>query len=100
MRNRSPRAGVVVLVFFLLFPVYIIWDGFVISVIWNWFMPKIFGLIQLSIPEALDLSLMVSILVNRAGRNNEDEEALMTLLKPFGIGILVLLMGFIVQMFI
>lgn len=33
-------------------------------------------------------------------RPDEEEEVLVTILKPFGLGLLVLVMGFIVQMFI
>lgn len=98
MRNRSSGDGVYVFALVLIIPL-IIWDGFVISVIWNWFMPKIFGLVHLSIAQAIGLSIMISILVSR-GRNNNEDETLLTLLAPFIYGVIALLTGFIVQMFI
>lgn len=101
MRNKSSGAGMLALAFLLLIPILIIWDGFIISMIWNWFMPKIFGLVSLSIPQALGLSLMASVLVGR-GRDSrsEDEDPMVTILKPFLIGLIALVMGAIVQMFI
>lgn len=79
-----------------------IWNGFVISVIWNWFMPKIFGLVQLSIAQAIGIALMTSVLVSGTGKGKSDDDmnAVPALIRPFLPGIVALAMGFIVQMFI
>lgn len=81
-----------------------VWNGLVISVIWNWFMPKIFGLVQLSIAQAIGISLMAGVLVGGTGRsksdNNTDTGTVLRLTVPFLPGLGALAMGFIVQMFI
>jgi hypothetical protein len=67
----------------------IILDGWVISVVWSWFMPRLFNLPILSIPAAIGVSCLLSSFKSIPKRDKEktDEGDVlyyigMTLLKP------------------
>jgi hypothetical protein len=69
------------------FPVLVaassIWRGYVLSVLWAWFMVPAFGLPALSVALAIGLSLIVGLVTHqRTGREIE---------KPFSLGVTVAL---------
>lgn len=65
-------------------------NGFALSVIWNWFLPGIFGLPELRVVEAMAIALIVSYLTHQyddAKKEHEGTEALghalgVTIIKP------------------
>lgn len=75
-------------------------DGFVISILWNWFMVPIFDLPSLSIISALGLSLVIAWFTshNNTGKNEEVDNKkaiILFIMRP----ILFLLIGYIVHLF-
>lgn len=71
-------------------------NGFALSVIWNWFVPGIFGLPELRIVEAMGIALIVAYLTHpysNAAKEHQGAEALgyavaHIVLKPvFAIGV-------------
>ena len=65
-------------------------DGWVLSILWDWFVVSLFGLQSLSIPQAIGFSLVVGYLTHQTMPNqkNKDDKvdyvALASqLLKPF-----------------
>jgi hypothetical protein len=89
------------LLFFLaVAPVTTVWYGFVLSIMWGWFVVPVFHVAPLRIPFAIGLAYIVQWLTHQT-RKTEDEPELgellyMALLKP-----LVLLgCGWIVTWFI
>lgn len=88
------------------FPVVIaiasMWRGYVLSILWAWFVVPLFGLPQLSIPLAIGISLIVGMLTNhRTGREVEKKGGLG---NAIGLSVFVpalfLLMGWLVHMFV
>ena len=76
-----------------------IWRGYVLSILWAWFLVPAFGLPVLSIPSAIGLSLVVSMLTNhRTGREVEEKGRIWTTLSlPFAGPALFLLCGWVVH---
>lgn len=72
-------------------------DGFILSVVWNWFMPLIFGLPELTIVESLAVSLVAGLFVSTRYKS-EKEYANMSELVAYFIVVsvlkLVLVLGF------
>ena len=51
-----------------------IWRGYVLSILWGWFVVPYFALTPLSIPLAIGLSILVSMLIShRTGKEVEKE---------------------------
>jgi hypothetical protein len=79
------------------------WEGWVLAILWGWFVVPVFGLPALSVPVAIGLCLIASVLTNhKTGKEAEKEDVGLgmtvgvLLLKP-GIA---LLAGWIVTKFI
>ena len=81
----------------------VVWGGWVLSVVWNWFMPAIFGLPYLSIVEAMAVSLIVSWLAKAAVPSKEGEGVWLAYGKLIGTAALapayVLVIGYILKLF-
>lgn len=54
------------LLFVLLVPISSIWRGYVLTVLWEWFVVPTFGLHPLAIAPAIGLSLVVSYLTHQS----------------------------------
>jgi len=52
-----------------------IWRGFVLSIIWNWFMVPIFNLPSLGIAAAIGVALVIQVFNGIEIENNLDTEA-------------------------
>jgi len=63
------------LVVLILIPVLQVFNGVILSIMWGWFIVPIFHLPQLSITQAIGISLIVSILGNQAGDNNKEKSS-------------------------
>ena len=76
-------------------------SGYVLSILWSWFITSTFGLSSLTIPLAMGIMLVVSYLTKQADFNNEDHEDYMKrknymiLVKPLGV----LAVGWIIKSF-
>jgi len=82
-----------------------IFNGLVLSVVWNWFIPSTFdGAPLLSIAQALGVSLVVSTLVSIPSKDTHNKSlgsiVLTALLNGVSRGLLFLVLGFIYQLFI
>ena len=76
----------------------IVINAFVVSVIWNWFMPVIFGLPFLTIPQAIGISLVIGCFIfiesKDAKTKKEKNEAMIGVVaRP----LFLLLIGWIVK---
>jgi len=80
-------AGVIVGVIIL----NVIFTGFVLKILWSWFVAQTFGIMELNIPQALGLSIMVSCLVPTPKETSS---------VPFITGLVMLTMGAIVKAFL
>lgn len=79
--------------------------GWVLSVLWGWFVVPFFGLTMLSIPLALGISLLVGILTKEdtdcVKPERSTEEAWAYSISSILLGpLLVLLFGFIIHLFL
>jgi hypothetical protein len=86
----------VVLIFFSL-----IFNGYTLSFLWKWFIIPMFNLPDFSLPHFIGLSLTISFLTMRIDvrekfKDEHSRELKMILVKP----VLVLILGWIIQLFI
>lgn len=86
---------------------YTLFNGWVTSVLWNWFVPNIFDNVpSLSIGEAIGLSLVISafIFIPTNSRNKDVEDSwalfLATVLVGVGRNIMLLAFGAIVYSYV
>lgn len=92
-----------VMVTLLLWPLAAVVRGFVLQVLWGWFMVTTFALAALTIPQALGLSMTVSFLTyqisNRKPNTDTDHTAVeMTVTGIMWSG-MALAMGWIIHLF-
>jgi len=64
---------IAVLAVFISMAVWQVFNGVILSIMWGWFIVPVFHLPQLSIAQAIGISLIVSILANQAGDNNKEK---------------------------
>jgi Na+(H+)/acetate symporter ActP len=82
-----------------------IMNGWVLSVLWGWFIVPIFNAPQLSIPYAIGISFIIHMLTNKQSdtTNNKDKDVttiiIEALVSTFITPLLVLLFGWIVTLF-
>lgn len=99
------QATTALILWVLLTPVVMIWRGYVLSILWAWFVVP-FGLPPLGIAGAIGLSYVVSLMSGVAYIDplNDDDEPLERLLKAAGMAFFVpalgLLLGWIVAGFV
>lgn len=77
-----------------------IWRGFVLSLLWAWFIVPLFGLPALSIPYAIGLSIVVGFLSHQAGKVDDDQNWGSAVTVAALYPALALLAGWIVTKFI
>jgi hypothetical protein len=95
--NETSVAGLLFLLF-VICPLTIMLNGYAISVLWGWFIVTTFGLVALSVPQAIGMSLMVSYLTHHSLQKDEHstgEKIAIAILKP----ILALGFGWIITLF-
>ena len=84
----------------LLFTVGIILKGWVLSILWGWFVAPVFHLPQLSVVVAIGVSLALSYTINgmsarKSAPNNAGEDVITLLIGP----LFVLFIGWIIHQF-
>jgi len=76
-------------------------EGWVLSVLWAWFMVPTFGLAALTIPQALGLSIIASCLTSHPNsRDSSGESAVETFLRSILRPLIALACGFVVRLFL
>ena len=106
-RSQSNSSGGWALSAFLITVIPLtIFNGWVLSVIWNWFIPTTFdGAPVLTVGQALGVSLVVSSMVSVARKGSRDDKSLgyhVLFGLAFGIvrGLIFLLLGFVYHFFV
>jgi hypothetical protein len=51
-----------------------LWSGFVLSVMWKWFIAGAFGLPQIGVAQAIGVSLVVGMLTHQRPRGDGDDD--------------------------
>jgi hypothetical protein len=76
MKDESENSGCLLAVFALAMaaPAYI-WRGYVLSLLWGWFMVPTFSLPRLSITAAIGIALTVGMLTSCSDDNNDKTQA-------------------------
>ncbi len=74
-------------------------NGYVLSVLWGWFVAGYFGLKVLTIPAAYGLGLIVSFLTYRSNLKTEERSVWVNVSLVFFVPLFYLFMGWIVHMF-
>lgn len=81
-----------------------IWNGYALSVLWEWFVVHQFKVEPISIPVAIGLSMIVSYLTYQFDAKNENGNSTEEFIKSIAIGVLkpafALLFGWIVTLFL
>ena len=75
--------------------------GYVLAVLWRWFVVAPFGVRPLGIAEAIGLCLVVRVLVpfDATGRPKAEESPWLPILRTFGAPAIVLASGYVVRWF-
>lgn len=75
----------------------VVLNGYVLSVLWGWFIVPVFGLPALTIPVAIGIALVISFLTHQLNLNDGDETGWKQLAFSFLHPLLTLLAGWIVK---
>lgn len=51
-----------------------LFSGFVLTILWAWFIVPAFHVVQITIPQAIGISLVVGMLAPRASSSSDDKE--------------------------
>jgi hypothetical protein len=54
-------------------PIGVIWSGYVLSVLWRWFVVPWFGLAPLSVVQAIGLALVIGFLTHQHIKNDYED---------------------------
>ena len=79
------------------------WSGYVLSILWGWFMVPVFHLPTLSIPTAIGIALVIGYLTKQDMSNlkkEEDRKWYSVLFEAFMRPAVSLLVGWIVKQFL
>jgi hypothetical protein len=76
-----------------------IWRGFVLSILWGWFMVPLFGLPALNIPFAIGIALVVGFLTHQSSNENEKTDWGNSITMAVMYPALILLVGWVVTFF-
>lgn len=70
----KPIAGLILIIpgFCLLIAAAAVWRGYVLSILWSWFIVPAFGLPALTVPLAIGLSLLVGFLTAQRLKKDKD----------------------------
>lgn len=76
-------------------------SGYVLSILWAWFITSTFGLPALTIPVAMGIMVVVSYLTKQADFNNQDREDYMKRVNILAIvkALGALAVGYVIKMF-
>lgn len=96
--NSAIAAVLAVLIAAPLITLVVIWDGYVLSVLWGWFLVPAFGLPALSIPMAIGLSAVATLLTTHGAKPDEDKWRVF--LRPILGPAFLLLIGWIAKSYI
>lgn len=86
------------LIYLMLLPLFILWRGFALSVLWKWFIVPL-GVPALSVPMACGLLVVVGVLTHKTRRADhmpeEHDQLLVALIMPP----MMLFIGWIITLF-
>lgn len=87
---------------YLIFTIIMIFvNGFVIMKVWNWFINPYFGLMTLNLPMGIGIGLLAQSMTGSTQYNEQTEEERVTsLIMTIIVPILILITGFITQLFL
>jgi hypothetical protein len=101
--------GILVLLVILL-PGSIIMSGWVLTILWSWFIVPVFNLPSLTIPYAIGISTVISMLTNKTvssnavNNKNEKKETSTVIAEAlalsFGVPLFLLFFGWIITLFL
>ena len=87
----------------LMLPMVVImtlYNGFVFMILWGWFVTETFGVHQLTLLEAIGLTIMISLLTTRTQIKEEYiDKSTLAIVSQFIIPLVLLFVGFIVHWF-
>ncbi|MCU4119322.1 hypothetical protein [Variovorax sp. N23] len=97
----KPIAGLVLVVpgVILLIAASATWRGYVLSILWGWFMVPAFGLPGLTVPLAIGLALVIGFLTERSAKKKEDFDWGIAIAQLIFSPAIALLIGWIVTRF-
>jgi multisubunit Na+/H+ antiporter MnhB subunit len=82
-----------------------LWSGYVLSVLWGWFISPALGVPQLSVGYAIGLTIVVRYLTYRANKDDDEDESMGTkfgkaLVTAISMPAFSLLFGWVVTWFL
>ena len=91
--------------FVVLIVISAIMNGWALSILWSWFVVPVFNVAKLSIPQAIGIGMVVSMLLNKYSSESKKSEDLLESLFTAGFTsifgpLMVLFIGWIVTLFL
>lgn len=78
----------------------VIWEGFVLSVLWSWFIVPVFNAPALRVPYAIGLAIVVSVLTSKSRKSGDVPDAAEAILNSLIGCAFFLLIGWVVKWFV
>jgi len=96
------KAFLIILGFIALVVLSSIWSGFVLSIVWEWFMVPAFHLPQLSVALAIGISLTIRMVVAQYYEDSKDadKEVTKAISSAIVYPLIVLIFGYVVHQFV
>lgn len=88
--------------FLILLPAVVIstaWSGYVLSILWGWFVVPVFHLPGLSIAQAVGLAIVVGMVTRDLNVKREEQDAMSAFAVPLLYNLLMLGIGWVVHQF-
>jgi hypothetical protein len=78
----------------------VILTGWVLSILWAWFIVPVFSAPALSIPYALGVALVVGMMTHQPNRAKDERKWYEIIAHELGDPIVILVMGYIIRLFV
>lgn len=88
--------------FLILLPAVVIstaWSGYVLSILWGWFIVPVFHLPALSIAQAVGMAIVIGMVTRDLNVKREDQDMASAISVPLVYNLLMLVIGWVVHQF-
>lgn len=85
--------------FVILIPAAILWAGYALQVLWGWFIVPAFGLAALTLPQAIGIDVIVTMLTSHARRSDESPQFAAAVGRAAVMPAMYLLIGWVARQF-
>ena len=92
------RDSKTIIIGLLLTPFAAVWDGWILRLLWHWFVSPVFGIRDLRIPEAIGITIITHYLASSPRKS--DKGLMVAMLDAILGSLFILVVGWIVHFFL